>query len=137
MLKSIIAKHSLRESFEETDEILDQFKEVILEQFELESAFDDVSKVMHRKGNTIVIEWPFESHGEEGGFDKMIVTPHGLEVHASYPNDDYSEYEDDVTKLEWGTDIELGKKAIMAVADNLYWGYGDGWAINLINKLSV
>lgn len=135
MLKSI-AKHSLREAFEEIDEILDQYQEQIIEQFELDSD-DNPSKFLHRKGDKIVVEWPFESHGEEGGFDKMVVTTHGLEVHASYPNDDYSEYEDDVTKLEWGTDIELGKKAITAVANNLYWGYADGWCINLINKLSV
>lgn len=135
MLKSI-AKHSLHEAFEETDEILDQYQEQIIEQFELDSD-DNPSEFLHRRGDKIVVKWPFESHGEEGGFDKMVVTTHGLEVYASYPNDDYSEYEDDVTKLEWGTDIELGKKAITAVANYLYWGYADGWCINLINKLSV
>lgn len=136
MLKSKIAKHTLHEAFEETDEILDQYQEQIIEQFELDSN-DNPSEFLHREGDKIVVEWPFESHGEEGGFDKMVVTTHGLEVHASYPNDDYSEYSDDVTKLEWGTDIELGKKAITAVANNLYWGYADGWCINLIDKLSV
>lgn len=135
MLKSI-AKHSLREAFKETDEILDQYQEQIIEQFELDSN-DNPSEFLYRKGDKIVVEWPAEWHSEEGGFDKMVVTTHGLEVHASYPNDDYSEYEDDVTKLEWGTDIKLGKQAITAVANNLYWGYADGWCIDLINELSV
>lgn len=132
MLKSKIAKHTLHEAFKETDEILDQYQEQIIEQFELDSN-DNPSKFLHREGDKIVVEWPFEFRGEEGRFDRMVVTTHGLEVHASY-----SEYEDDVTKLEWGTDIELGKKAITAVANKLYWGYAaDGWCINLINKLSV
>lgn len=135
MLKSI-AKHSLYEAFEETDKILDQYQKQIIEQFELDSD-DNPSEFLHREGDKIVVEWPEELRGTDGGFVKMIVTTHGLEAYASYANEDYSGFDDDVTKLEWGSNTELGKHAITAVANNLYWGYADGWCINLINRLSV
>lgn len=136
MLRSRFTRRFLREAFEEQNEILDEFEEQIIEEFELDSD-GDPSMYLRRKGNKIVVEWPFEAHGENGGFDKMIVTTHGIECYASYPNGDYSEYTDDVTKLEWGTNVELGKKAITAVCNNLFWGYADGWAIRLIDRLSV
>lgn len=136
MLKSRLVERALREAIEDTNAILDEFEAQIIEEFELDSD-GDPSKYIHREGNKIVVEWPFESHGEEGGFDKMTVTTFGLTVYASYPNDDYSEYEEDVTKLKWGTDTELGKKAITAVCNNLYWGYADRWCINLIKRLKV
>jgi len=135
MIRSKFARRSLYEALKETDDILQEFEEQIIEEFELDTYGD--SSYLYRVGNKIVVKWPAESRGREGGFDKLIVTTHGLEAHASYPDDDYSEYSDDVTKLEWGTDTELGKKAISAVCNYLYWGYADGWCIKLINKLSV
>lgn len=136
MLKSRLTKHSLREAVEETDSILDEYEAQIIEEFELDSD-GDPSKYLHREGDKIVVEWPFESHGEEGGFDKLVVSPFGLIAYASYPNDDYSDYEEDVTKLKWGNDTELGKKAITAVCNYLYWGYADGWCTDLIDRLRV
>ena len=64
MLKSI-AKHSLHEAFEANDAILDEFKEQIIEEFELDSNGDPESYI-HNEGDKLVVEWPFESHGEEG-----------------------------------------------------------------------
>lgn len=136
MMKSKFARHSLYEAFEKTDAILDDFKEQIIEEFELD-ADGDPSSYIYRRGDKIIVKWPAESYGQEGGFDKLIVTTHGLEAHASYPDDDYSEYSDNVTKLEWGTNVKLGKKAITAVCNYLYWGYADRWCVELIDKLSV
>lgn len=137
MIKSNIRKHALCEALNEAATILDEYEAQIIEEFELDSLRDS-SRCIRRTGGKIVIDWPDETRSEEGGFEKMVVTTSGLTVYAIYPDDDsHSGYARDVTKLKWGTDVELGKKAITAVANYLYWGYADSWCKRLIDELSV
>lgn len=137
MIKSKIRKYSLCEALDKTAALLDEYEAQIIEEFELDS-LGDSSEYLHRTGGKIVVEWPDETRNEEGGFEKMVVTTSGLTVYAIYPDDDsHSGYARDVTKLKWGTDVELGKKAITAVANYLYWGYADSWCRRLIDELSV